>query len=142
MAKVEFFEKIGEVTIAELRPASMNRSIARAEQERQAEAERIRKEEAERKRQAKAVEVLSNLVEAINECAEAGGEHLELLWTTDLMVGNPHGISSADWKEVGDILSEILGSYGYEVHEPHWYTPSWVTRSGKVGYVNIYWHKS
>ena len=140
MATIEMFEKVGEITIAELRPASMNHAIAKAEQERLAEIRRIEAEEAERKRQARASKVLTKVVEAINNKSENGKEHLELAWRTDS--NNAHGISASDWKAVGDIVSEILTSYGYEVRDPYWYTSSWTARSGKIGYVYIYWHKS
>lgn len=138
MATIEMYEKVGEITIAELRPASANRSIAKAEQERQAEIRRIEAEEAERKRQIRANGVLAKIVDAINSRADAGKEHLELMWRTDK--ADPYGISSSDWRAVGDIITEILSNCGYSISDPHWYTSSWVTRSGKIGYVNIYWN--
>ena len=140
MATIEMFEKVGEITIAELRPASMNHAIAKAEQERIAEIIRIEKEEAERKRQARASKVLANVVEAINNKSENGEEHLEIMWRTDK--DDVYGVSASDWKAVGDIIAEILTNYGYSVHDPHWYTSGWTTRSGKIGYVDIYWNKS
>lgn len=140
MATVELYEKVGEITIAELRPASMNHAIAKAEQERQAEIKRIEAEEAERKRQARASKVLAKVVEAINNKSDNGVEHLEIMWRTDR--DDVYGVSASDWKAVGDIITEILTNYGYSVHDPHWYTSSWTTRSGKIGYVDIYWHKS
>ena len=140
MATIEMFEKVGEITIAELRPASLNHSIAKAEQERLAEIRHIEAEEAERKRQTRASKVLTKVVEAINNKSENGGEHLEIMWRTDK--DDAYDVSASDWKEVGDIVSKILTSYGYEVNEPHWYTSGWTTRSGKIGYVYIFWNKS
>lgn len=140
MATIEMFEKVGEITIAELRPASMNHAIAKAEQERLAEIRRIEAEEAERKRQERAGKVLTKVIEAINDTSENGREYLEIMWRTDR--DDLYGVSTSDWKAVGDIISKVLTSYGYKVNEPHWYTSGWTTRSGKIGYVDIYWHKS
>ena len=139
MATIEVYQKVEEITIAELRHASMNRSIAQAEKARQEEEERLRREVEERRKREKSFEVLAKVANAINATAEKGCEHLEILWTYD---ENPWGVSDSDWKDVGDMVTDILKSHGYSVHEPHWYTSSWRSRSGKIGYVDIYWHES
>ena len=138
MATIELFQKVGEMTITELRPASMNRSIAQAENARIAEEERLKKEAYDRETQEIAVGVLAKVAEAINTRAEAGGEHLEVLWTTN-DASQDYGISYKDWIRCESVLREILKAHGYSVHDTHKYTPSWVTRSGKIAYVDIYW---
>ena len=140
MATVEIYQKVEEFTITELRPASMNKAIAQAEQERLAEIARIRKEEEERKLREQSFVVLTKIADAINAKAEQGKEHLELAWHTSGK--DPFGVSASDWKTVGSRVAEMLKSHGYTVSEPHWYTSSWVSRSGKIGYVYIYWNKS
>ena len=141
MATIELFQKVGEMTITELRPASMNRSIAQAENARIAEEERLKKEAYDRETQEIAVGVLAKVAEAINTKAEAGGEHLEVLWTTDISNKRDCGIDYTSWNRCESILREILEAHGYDVHATHRYTPSWVTRSGKIAYVDIYWSK-
>lgn len=141
MATIELFQKVGEMTITELRPASMNRSIAQAENARIAEEERLKKEAYDRETQEIAVGVLAKVAEAINTRAEAGGEHLEILWTTDLLNKKDCGIDYTNWIRCESVLREILETHGYSVHDTHKYTPSWVTRSGKIAYVDIYWSK-
>lgn len=139
MATIEMFEKVGEITITELRPASMNRAIAKAENARIAEEERLKKEAYDRETQEIAVGVLVKVAEAINTKAEAGGEHLEILWTTDISNKKNYGIDYTNWLRCESILREILEVHGYSVHNTHKYTSSWVTRSGKIAYVDIYW---
>lgn len=141
MATIEVFQKIGEMTITELRPASMNRAIAQAESARIAEEERLKKEAYDRETQEIAVGVLAKIAEAINAKAEAGGEHLEILWTTDLLDKRNCGIDYTSWVRCESILREILKAHDYSVHDTHKYTSSWVTRSGKIAYVDIYWSK-
>ena len=93
--KIEMFEKVGEITIAELRPASLNNSIATAEAERKAEIARIEAERKEREEKEQAVKVLTLLVEEINKTAETGATMLALDWTEKRPAS--HGIRRNDW---------------------------------------------
>ena len=140
MATIEVFQKVGEMTISELRPASMNRSIAQAENARIAEEERRKKEAYDRETQEIAIKVLAKVAEAINTKAEAGGEHLEILWATN-DANRDCGIAYKDWIRCESVLHEILEAHGYSVHDTYKYTSSWTTRSGKIAYVDIYWNK-
>ena len=80
MATIEVFQKVGEMTITELRPASMNRSIAQEEKSRKEEEERIRKEREKAEKQEKATVLLAKLIEAINNKAEQGAMTLSIDW--------------------------------------------------------------
>lgn len=139
MATIELFQKVGEMTVAELRPASMNRSIAQAEKEKQEEEARIQKEREEAEKQVKATAILAKLIEAINCKAEQGGMCLSIDWTESN--DSKQTISSHDWLMLhADYIDPILTSAGYKV-STHWYSDSWTRRSGKIGYVYIYWHQ-
>lgn len=136
--KIEMFEKVGEITIAELRPASLNNSIATAEAERKAEIARIEAERKEREEKEQAVKVLTLLVEEINKTAETGATMLALDWTEKRPAS--HGIRWNDWLHLSKYFKPILESAGYTFCV-HWYSDSWTRRSGKIGYAYIYWHK-
>jgi ribosomal protein L11 methylase PrmA len=139
MATIEVFQKVGEMTITELRPASMNRAIAQDEKNRQEEEERIRKEREEAEKQVKASAVLVKLIEAINHKAEQGGMCLSIDWNESN--DSKQMVSSHDWLMLhSDYIDPILTGAGYKV-STHWYSDSWTRRSGKIGYVYIYWHQ-
>ena len=139
MATIEVFQKVGEMTITELRPASMNRSIAQEEKSRKEEEERIRKEREKAEKQEKATVLLAKLIEAINNKAEQGAMTLSIDWNESN--DKKQIISSHDWLMLhADFIDPILTGAGYHV-TTHWYSESWTRRSGKIGYVYIYWHK-
>ena len=138
MATVELYEKVGEITIAELRPASINRSIAQSENDRKKEEERIRKEREEAEKRQRASVILAKLIEAINEQADLGKFGLHLNWTTsnyDELL-----ISDSDWLKCDHAanVDPILEAAGYHVNT-YWYSDSWTRRSGKIGYLHISW---
>ena len=140
MATVELYEKIGEITIAELRPASMNRNIAQLEINRKNEEERLRKEREEAEKRQKASVILAKLIEAINEQADLGKLSFDLNWTTsnyDKLL-----ISDSEWLSCDHAtnIDPILESAGYRI-STYWYSDSWTRRSGKVGYLHISWHE-
>lgn len=125
--KIEMFEKVGEITIAELRPASENNMIASVEAERK-----------EREEKEKTMRVLAVIVEEINKAAETGSMSLGFEWTEKRP--SAHGVSWSEWLHLSKHFLPILESAGY-TSTVHWYSDSWTRRSGKVGYAYIYWHK-
>ena len=136
--KIEMFEKIGEINVVELRPASENRAIANAELARKAEEERIRKEQEEREKARIANEVLAKLVKAINDKSEIGGQYLHLEWRS---LTKSYGISFSEYCTAFDYIKPILESAGYDVRDIYFYSDSWTYRSGKLGYAYIWWDK-
>lgn len=137
--KIEMFEKVGEITIAELRPASENNAIATIEAERKAEIARLEAERKEREEKAKTMQVLAIIVDEINKAAESGAKMVSFNWTEK----HPKdcGVDWHDWLNLSKHFKPILESAGYEV-TAHWYSDSWTRRSGKIGYANIYWLKA
>ena len=137
--KIEMFEKIGEITIAELRPASENNMIASVEAARKAELARIEAERKEREEKEKTMKVLAVIVEEINKAAETGAKVLSFNWTERRPKDN--GVTWNDWLACSKHFKPILESAGYEI-SVHWYSDSWTRRSGKVGYAHIWWNKT
>ena len=141
--KVEILEKVGEITVTQLRPAEENRVIADTEAKRKAELARIEEERREseaKKRESeakkRAVELLPTICEAINKKAEKGDVNLTLEWSK----GQPkhYGISWTDWLECSKYILPIFEQLGYK-HYEHYYSDGWVKRSGKNGYITFYW---
>ena len=135
--KFEMYEKVGEVVVAELRPASTNNAIATAEAARIAEIERAEKEAKEAQEKAASAVVLAHIVEAINRSAEKGRCSVRFEWTKSSPKSN--GITDTEWSLYSKHFKPVLEAAGYTVDIPHWYSQSWVTRSGKIGYVAIRW---
>ena len=135
--KFEMYEKVGEVVVAELRSASTNNAIATAEAARIAEAERAEREAKEAQEKAAAAVVLAHIVEAINHSAEKGRCSVRFEWTQSFPKSN--GLTDMDWLLYSKYFQPVLEAAGYTIDIPHWYSQSWVTRSGKIGYVAIRW---
>lgn len=146
--KIEMFEKVGEIVIAELRSANENKEIALIEQARQEE-ERRKKEEAERlaeelrikEEREKAESTLLLIIEAINLTAAKGETILSLNWydgSND--AENKYGFSIYQYEVCLNYFQSILESAGYRVGEPYRYSSSWRYRSGKIGYAHIGWN--
>ena len=134
--KVEILEKVGEITVTQLRPAEENRVIADTEAKRKAELARIEEERRESEAKKRAVELLPTICEAINKKAEKGDVNLTLEWSK----GQPkhYGISWIDWLECSKYILPIFEQLGYK-HYEHYYSDGWVKRSGKNGYITFYW---
>jgi hypothetical protein len=134
--KVEILEKVGEITVTQLRPAEENRVIADTEAKRKAELARIEEERRESEAKKRAVELLPTICEAINKKAEKGDTSLTLTWLKKQ--SNPYGISWVNWLECSKYILPIFEQMGYK-HYEHCYSDSWVKRSGKNGYIIFYW---
>lgn len=135
--KIEMFEKIGEVTIAELKPASENKKIANEIFKQKQEELRIIKEKEEKEKQRIGMKILAHLTEEINKIANDGRTSFEINWT----IKNPTNkeINWRDWmKASDDYVIPILESAGYCIRT-HWYSDSWTRRSGKIGYIYVSW---
>ena len=135
--KVEILEKVGEITITQLRPAEENRVIADTEAKRKAELARIEKERRENEAKKRAVEILlPTICEIINKEAEKGNSNLYLEWSKKQP--KPYGISWRDWSECSEYILPIFEQLGYRYYK-HCYSDSWVKNSGKNGYITFYW---
>lgn len=133
--KFDILEKVGELTITQIRSAEENRKIAKAENERQAELKRIKEEKEEQEKIQKIQNFLPLVMEKIDKTAESGGYSLDILW----MHGTKNcGLSYWEFLGISQKIESILESLGYSVH-CHNYSASWVTRSGKEGYLLISW---
>lgn len=151
--KIEMFEKVGEIVIAELRSASENKEIALIEKARQEEEERKRKEEEERKKeearlaeelkqkeeQEKAKSTLLLIIEAINATAEKGETVLSLDWHGGKDAETKYGFSIYQYNTCLKYFKSVLESAGYTVDEIYWYSTSWRYKSGRIGYAFINW---
>lgn len=135
--KIEMFEKVGEINVIALRSAEENRTIAEAEQARKAEEERIRKEAEERENIRIANGVLVKLINAINTEADKGNQRLYLEWKN--VVEPPFNIGWYEYDTAIKYIRPILESAGYKVDKRYKYSASWTGRSGKLGYVTIWW---
>ena len=135
--KITMYEKVGEMVVTELRPASTNNAIATAEAARIAEAKRIEQEAKEAKEKEASTGVLARIVEAINRNAEKGKCSVRFEWTKSSPKSN--GITDTEWTLYSKYFKPVLEAAGYTVDTPHWYSQSWVTRSGKIGYVSVRW---
>lgn len=131
------FEKVGEINIVALRSAEENRAIAEAEQVRKAEEERIRKEAKEQEDIRIANEILAKLVDAINTEADKGRKHLYIEWRRECIA--PFGIGWNEYDKAIKYIRPILESAGYKVDKRYKYSASWTAKSGRWGYVFIWW---
>lgn len=134
---INILEKVGEITITELRSAKENNFIAIKEQERLAELDRLEEERKERERQEQIARFLPKLTDEINKAAEKGKIHIELLWKVG--AANPCGIEFRVLEKVFESVKTIFENLGYSI-SLHSYSQSWVTRSGKLGYLDIWWY--
>lgn len=134
---INILEKVGEITITELRSAKENNFIAIKEQERLAELDRLEEERKERERQEQIARFLPKLADEINKAAEKGKIHIELLWERE--EANPCGIEFCVLEKIFDSVENIFKNLGYSISF-HKYSQSWVTRSGKLGYLDIWWY--
>lgn len=134
--KFDILEKVGELTITQIRSAEENRKIAKAENERQAELKRIKEEKEEQEKIQKIQNFLPLIMEKIDKTAESGGYSLEILW----MHGTKNcGLGYWEFLSISQKIVSILENLGYSAH-CHDYSASWTTRSGKEGYLYISWH--
>lgn len=134
--KIDILEKVGELTITEIRSAEENRQIAKAENERQAELKRIKEEQEEKEKIQRIQNFLPLVMEKIDKTAESGDYYLEILW----MSGTKNcGLGYWEFLSISQKIVSILKSLGYSAH-CHDYSASWTTRSGKEGYLYISWH--
>lgn len=134
--KVEILEKVGEITISCLRPAEANNAIASVEAARKAEIARIEKERKEQEAMVRTTELLAIIVEEINKAAEKGSFSVDFEWTEKSPKSK--NILYHDWEDYFDRCANILEQMGYK-HYTHWYSKSWRTRSGRIGYASIHW---
>lgn len=135
--KIEMFEKIGEVVVAEVRTAEENKAIADNEIAKRREEARIKKEQKEKKDMEIAASLLPIIIENINSAADDGRKYINFDWTEKATVDK--GVSLRDWQVSKQYLSPILEKMGYKVNET-WYSKSWRGKSGKIGGVGIYWY--
>ena len=133
---INILEKVGEITITELRSAKENNRIAIKEQERLAELKRLEEERKERERQEQIARFLPKLADEINKAAEEGATFIELLWEEEK--ANPCEIDFRVLEKVFESVKTIFKNLGYSMLL-HSYSQSWVTRSGKLGFLNISW---
>ena len=134
--EIGIFEKVGEITVTCLRPAEENNAIASVEAARKAEIARIKKEQEEREAAAKATELLAIIVEQINIAAEKGEFSVSFDWTEKVPASK--NVQWKDWEKYSDRFIPILEQMGYKCYT-RWYSKSWRTRSGRIGYGSIYW---
>lgn len=134
--QIEIYEKVGEVSILELRSAEENRAIAKAEVERRQEAVRLAEEKKRHEVTVKCAELMPAVMEAINQAAENGETTLSLLWTKD----HPTqlGLDFNEWSECKEMLASAFEKLGYKFWISQ-YSTSWTKRSGKVGWGSIGW---
>lgn len=132
--KIEMFEKVGEVIVTELRPASENNAIASIEAGRKAELARTEAEQAEQKKRKKVQRILAIVAEEINKKAESGSTWLRFDWHEK----TSSKVSWIDWYLHSDLLTPILKEAGYSVTD-YWYSTSWRNTSGKIGFLQIGW---
>ena len=134
--KVEILEKVGEITITCLRSAEENNVIASVEAARKAEIARIEKEREEQEAMVKTAELLATLVEQINVAADKGAFCVDFDWTEG--VPTSKNVQWKEWEKYSDKFIPVLEQMGYKCYT-HWYSKSWRTRSGRIGYASIHW---
>lgn len=132
--KIEMYEKVGEIVIAELRTAEENKEIAKKVNELKAEEERKREEERKQREQKRAEELLPIIVEKINNTALSGENCIEFTWFDNTKTE----ITCYDWKIFRKNYQKYFEGLGYKIYD-HYYSDSWRKKSGKIGYGVIYW---
>ena len=138
--KVEMLEKIGEIEIVNLRPASENRAIAEVEKAKRAEEERIRKEKEEEQLRKDAQIVLIKIIDLINKEAEKGSNSMSIdFYHTSAK--DKYGFTFKEYQKTFELIKPVLESAGYKLDEPYEYSRSWQNKSGKDGHCYIYWYE-
>lgn len=132
--KIEMYEKVAEIIVANVRTAEENKRIAAETRALMAEEERRREEERKQKEQKRAKELLPIIIEKINTSALLGNNTLSFSWGEDTEAE----ISFDDWNIFCKYHKDYFVELGYKfcVHE---YSKSWRERSGRIGYATIYW---
>lgn len=132
--KVEMYEKVGEIIVAELRTAEENKEIAKKVNALREE-ERKRKEEEERQKDLKRLEeILPVIIEEINTSASLGGNTANFEWRKDVKTK----ITFYEWNIFCKYYKDYFMGLGYKFYT-HEYSESWRKQSGKIGYASIYW---
>lgn len=132
--KIEMYEKVGEIIVANLRTAEENKQIAAETRALKAEEVRRREEERKQKEQKRAEELLPIIIEKINTSALLGNNTLTFKWGEDVK----SEISFNDWNIFCKYHEDYFVKLGYKFCT-HEYSKSWRERSGKIGYATIYW---
>ena len=132
----EILEKVGEITITQVRTAEENRAIATAEAARLAELTRLAELQREQELMKKVAKVVPILMEEVNQSAEKGQRSLHFSWSQTQPCS--HGVTWQEWDELVEKFTPIFEQLGYKVYTD-WYSPSWRTKSGKIGYASIRW---
>jgi hypothetical protein len=134
--QIEIYEKVGEVSVLELRSAEENRAIATAEMERRQEVARLTEEKKRHEATVKCAELIPTIMGVINQAAEDGETTLPLLWTKD----HPTqlGLNFNEWSECEEMLASAFEKLGYKFFISQ-YSTSWAKRSGKIGWGSIRW---
>lgn len=123
--------------VIEFKSAEENKKIAEAEKLRRAQVlEEQRKREQEEHKQ-RAMELIPHIIDAINCLAGQGETSLCIEWREKQKA--PYNISSTDWLHSSSYIEPLLEKMGYRIVS-HWYSESWQRRSGKIGYLYIYWN--
>ena len=135
--KIDIVEKVGEIIVTELRPASLNAEITSAELARQAEIRAIEKAKRDKEDQMASAQVLAVLSEKMNAAAERGQHMIYLEWNRN---SNPiKNLSFDRWEHlVKNYIGDILKGLGYKIYS-HEYSDSWKRKSGKIGHYSIHW---
>lgn len=124
-------------TLIEFKSAEENKKIAETEKLRRAQIlEEQRKREQEEYKQ-RAMELIPHIIDTINCLAKQGETSLHIEWREKQKA--PYKISDTDWLHSYQYIEPILEKMGY-TFKSHWYSESWRTRSGKIGYLYIYWN--
>jgi hypothetical protein len=134
--KVEILEKVGEITIAQVRTAEENKAIAIAEKARLDELARLAELQREQELMEKVAKIVSILIEEINQSAESGKCSLHFSWSQTQPCS--HGVTWQEWDELVEKFTPILEQLGYKIYTD-WYSSSWRAKSGKIGYASINW---
>ena len=125
-----------EITVNPFRSAEENKKIAREEIARKAEIERVAREAREAEERKKAYELLASIVVEINDAAEKGCTHKSINWTMNPQLDEI--VSYYQWTKYSKYFVPVLKEQGYKIYE-YIYTPSWQSKSGKIGYITICW---
>jgi hypothetical protein len=134
--QIEIYEKVGEVSVLELRSAEENRAIAEAEMARKQEVVRLVEEKKQCEATTKCAELIPAVMEAINKTAENGKTTLPLLWTKDHPT--QFGLNFDEWSRCIEMLTLAFDKLGYKFFISL-YSASWSKKSGKIGHGYIWW---
>lgn len=138
--KIDIVEKVGEITITELRSAKENRAISNEAQKLLAEKKRIEEEKKRIEKEKKRIETLKKLphiMECINKIAQNGQTTLYFEWYTSKNYTS-NGVTWEEWKILKDTFNSHLGSLGYTMRD-YEYSTAWQKKSNKLGYGSISW---